>query len=348
MRFNEAAKTVSRFAAGRKAVSALQCVRMLPTDGRYPPRMFATDGIVAVFVPVDAANLPDALVPAEDLAAVGREKTDVTGLWDEVERLLVQTGSGMYALRKVDTSLYPPIPPVPDALELLEEWPTVAKVVHAAGEVPGRPELECVHFHRDRVEASDSTRIAVADVLTPIEALAPAAMFKHWPKNEKVFAAVQNGWVYFRVGGELRMAVARTGKALDARQYVDKDHEGAYIVVSASELLDAVKKAAKVDAIVRFKMGVMAMNVCGRSRDSERQFYTNVQGEDETRIEGRIGLTAGKMLSYPEFNLDGLRMIDALKAIDTPNVRLCYQEDKEKPLRVESGGYVELIATVLE
>ena len=348
MRFNDAAKTAARFAGGKKSAPAMQCVRILPAMGNYPPRMFSTDGIVGVFVPVDAGNLPDVLVPAEDLAAVGREKTDVTGLWDETDRLLVQTGSGMYVLRKVDPSLYPPIPPVPDSLELLEEWPTVAKVVHAAGEVPGRPELECVHFHRDRVEASDSTRVALADVLTPIEALAPAAMFKHWPKREHVYASVQNGWVYFRVGQELRMAVSRTGKTLDARQYLEKEHVGAYIVVSSSELLDAVKKAAKVDAIVRFKFGVMAMNVCGRSRDSEKQFYTNVTGEDETRIEGKIGLTGGQKLSYPEFNLDGLRMIDALKAIDTPNLRLCYQEDKTKPLRIESGGYVELIATVLE
>jgi hypothetical protein len=309
--------------------------------------MYATDGIVGVYARVDVQNLPDVLVPAEDLVHVARDSA-VSGLWDEPQRIIIQTVSGTHVLRKADPAQFPPLPPVPSSLQPLEEWPTIQKVVHAAGEVPGRPELDCVHFHRDRVEATDSFRVAMADVLTPIETMVPASTFRHWPKSEPVWAAVENGWAYFRVGNELRAVVAVNAKAPDCRQYLAAEHVGNYMVVDSKTFLEAVKKASKVDAIVRLKFGVMSLHVCGRSSESEKQFYADVHGEDYTKLEGTRGLTAGQTGIYPDLNLDGPKLIDALKAVDTPNVRLCYQDDETKPLRIESGGYSEALWTVLE
>jgi hypothetical protein len=346
MQLHDAAKAVCKFAGNKKSAPHMQCVRMLPAVNGYPPRLFASNGVISMFAKVDVGDLPDALIPAEDLSQIGRESA-VIGLWDEPSRMLIQTHAGMFVMRKADPNAFPPTPPVPSFLEPVEEWPTIAKVVHAAGEIPGRPELGHVHFYRDRVEATDSTRLAMADVLTPVEAKAPAEMFRYWPKKELVWAAVDYGWVYFRVGDELRLATNYVGKSPDCREYLGKEHVGGFMVVDTKAVLDAAKKAFRVDPIVRMQFGIGSVHVSGRVHGSQKEFYAHLHDKDSTTVEGHQGSTAGEKGSFPTLNLDGQKLIDAFKVIDTPRVRLCYRED-EHPLRLESGGYVEVIATLVE
>lgn len=339
MDFANAAKAAVRFCGATKSPLPFQCVRLLPAGQGYPPRLYATNGIIGVYVKVDAGNLPNVLVPKEDLVPVSKEK-EVLEVFDEQERLVVRTSSGTFSLRKKDINEFPPLPPVPPALAPLEEWPTVSKVVHAAGEAPGRPELGCVHFYQDRVEATDSFRVAVADVQTPIQTMAPADMFKHWPKNEFVWAAVYNGWVAFKVGGQLRVAPANHGRAPDCRQYVPENHDGSYLVADTKEMIAAAKRAAVVDGIVRMHFGENVVRVQGAARESEKAFDTIIHGDS--------GTTGGGFSCSAKMLINGKNILDALKAADTPNVRLCYKEGDDHPLRIESGGYAESIWTVLE
>lgn len=340
MQFEDAAKAVTRFAGGKKAAEPLRGVRLLPaTPEGLPPRLYATNGVVGVYARVDGFDLPNALVPAEDLKPIGAEA--VTGIFDEPTRLVVQTAAGLFALRKEDPNNYPLVPPVPHELHAVEEWPTIAKVLHAAADevigpkaIPGRPDLGCIHFYRDRVEATDSSRVAMADVLTPIQASVPAGAFKHLPKKAPVWATVQNGFVYFRVGEELRVIVGFHGRAPDCRQYVQNDHQGTYLVVPATKMRDAVKRAARVDGHVRLQFLESGVRVRGAARENEKAFQTEVWGEVASTDD---------VIAKPAMLMDGSKLLVALKAVDTPNVRLCYQVHENAPLRIESGGYMEAI-----
>lgn len=337
-RLEEALRRVLRFVGGKDDEAVLRTVRFLPAEGAFPARVLAMGAELGCMAPVEG-DLPDVLVHAEPLKAIAKQT--VLRAQQGGHHLLLETSGGAYTLPLIPTNTYPSWPVLPDQLRALEEWPTMAKVLHAAGKVPGRPDLGCVHFYEDRVEATDAQRMALADVHSHLSGMVPLGLFTTWPKKSRAWAEFTVTHAFFKFDKELRFGWLHQGKRVDCQRHIPEYHEGPSVVVPTKSLRDAVKQAADSTDLkwVRLRPGM------------GRVLVASTDGEFQAPVESWLNRWSGSQApNPPTLTVSGKFLLAALKAVDTPNVRLCYTDggDPSSPIRLESGGFVECIWPIQE
>ena len=111
----------------------------------------------------EGESLPWGVVEARALSAALRDVPGDLSISEDGKGFVVRANGAVSWLQLADA----PMPTVPSAPKLrpVEQWDVIARVFHAAGGAsPERPELGCVRFGEDVTEATDSARIARADV----------------------------------------------------------------------------------------------------------------------------------------------------------------------------------------
>ena len=345
MELHLALQRVLKFVAkGKDAPPILKKVRFFPSNGVVPSYVYATDGEVGVIIPSNIP-CPDMALDSDMLAGPAKDRIVSVYLDEGGPRTVIfkSASDGGYALFFQTSTGHPMYPDYPTKMEQIKDWDTVQKVFHSAlsknNEVRGvkRPDLECVHFLGDRVEATDSYRMALVDVETNLRGQVPAHGFRHWPKGS-VQACFTETHAWFLVDEELRFIRLRTGPYADGRdlreKFVPEFHDGPYMVFPATELKDICKRATIVSEVgqVILEFGIDQVTI--RAQEEVPNF--------KEVLSGYPGVAGGRKLEFLKFLANGKFLDDALKTVQTPRVRICYGGDSQ-PLRVESGAFVECL-----
>jgi hypothetical protein len=251
-------------------------------------------------------------------------------------------GGGAYGIGHESTMGHPMFPDYPVSMVSVQRFADVLKALHstlAEGQIINgrqRPDLSCLHFLPDCVEATDSYRITIIDVVTGVAGKVPASAFKHWGSGDTA-VAFTGTHAWFRTGEEMRFQKIQRGtyaEGCDLRNHVPQFHDGPWMTTPAKPLRDVVKKALSVSPVkqVILEFGVWGVTVKAETPDSSF----------EERVDGEAGVAGGSVTEYPRLLVNGKFLDDALRVVSTPNVRLCYG-GAASPLRLESGSYVECI-----
>jgi len=331
-------------AKGKDAPPILKKVRFFPPTESAPSYVYSTDGEIGVLIPSNIP-CPDMALDSDMLVGPAKDKIVSVYLDDTGSKTVIfkSVSDGGYALFFQESAGYPMYPDYPTELKPIKNWKAVQKVFHAALsrniKVRGspRPDLECVHFLRDRVEATDSYRIAMVDVATPLRGQVPAYGFKHWPKGAvQAYFTETHMWVL--VGEEFRFIRLRTGPYADGQdlrdKFVPEFHDGTFMVLPAAELRDICKRATIVSELgqVILEFGIDQVTI--RAQEEVPNF--------KEELTGYPGVAGGRKLEFLKFLADGKFLDNALAAVNTPNVRIGYGGDLQ-PLRIESAEFVECL-----
>lgn len=347
MELHKAIGTALHFVpSGKSAAEILKSVRFFSPGANVPSYIYSTDGITGVVIPVDVPCF-DMLI---DGASLGPVKTH------PIESLFVDPhsgtssatmklkGTGGYALTYKNPQAYPDFPAYPERMAPIPNVRGLLQVAHAAlkaGETirgTPRPDLECVHFLPDRVEATDTYRMALADLSLGFTAKIHRNLFKHWPKGDApVSVAITDTHAWFKIGDEMRFCALQEGtyaSGRNLREHVTVWHDGPSMVIDTKEFLDVIKRAerASLSNVGALDFGLFELGI--QVLDAERGF--------SEKISGRPGLAAGSVSEYPTFGVNLKHLVEALRSIPTPKVRVCYG-GAANPLRLESGSCVECL-----
>ena len=334
-----------------------RAVRFCPKGKETPEvlkQIHGTDGIVGTVIQTD--HLPDMILSAENALAISKKK--VQSIY--IEEMPLTDGSvglstifrmqdgGCYQLPHKNDECFPQVPPFPAEWVPVDDmdWAWVMKVIHASNPLGNlisgkeRQDLECIHFKEDRVEATDTARVALAEVYVGIIGKVPARVFKSFPSGP-VFTGCSEGFVWFRIGDEFRYARIQEGKYAsdrNLREYVPEYHNGPWVAVSVVEMRAAIAHALAVaptrSVFMEFGLGVVRV----KSGSEDASF----ENEVPVTVPGIPGFPMGAKSEYPKIIIDGKFLLEALKGVTTPRVRLGYH-DRCEQLRLESGAYVEAL-----
>jgi len=331
-------------AKGKDANPILRKVRFFPPNGPAPSYVYSTDGEVGVLIPSNIP-CPDMALDSDMLVGPAKDRIVSVDLDDSGSKTVIfkSASDGGYALFFQSSAGHPMYPDYPKKLDTVEDWKIVQKVFHAAlsrnNEVRGvkRSDLECVHFLKDRVEATDSYRIAMVDVETKLRGQVPSYGFKNWPKG-RVQAHFTETHAWFLVGEEFRFIRLRHGpyaNGQDLREkFVPEFHDGPFMVFSAEEIKDICKRATIVSELGQVIMEFGVDQVTIRAQEEVPNF--------KEELSGYPGVAGGRKLEFLKFLANGKFLDDSLKTVGTPRVRFGYGGELQI-LRIESGAFVECL-----
>lgn len=337
MQLHKAIAQAAKFAAkGKNAPELYQSVQLIPqVSESAPARVFATDGMVGCIIDVDV-DLPMGLLPLEAAKAVAKQRViSVERNGDEITFRLAP--GGVYRLMVKESLGYPSVPAIPAGMEPLDNWRWVRKVMHAAADQKsGKPMFQYVRFRPDCVEATDSFRVAVAEVPGwRSDRLVLARLFKGWGGHPRPLITFTDTMAWFKVGTEYRYAPLKLDGAFpDCHRLIPMDHTGPHLTVDTDKLIGAVKRATIVSPLKTVALDFSGPEVVIKSwsaEDGGKVFRAALAGYTEHPAGKALKVISGKLLS------------EALKLVETPNVRLCYRDLPNDPLRVESGAWVECL-----
>jgi len=341
MELRKAIGRVMKVVPRKKGTERFQKVRMVRKALGRKSALFGTDGVAGAVVLVDA-ELPDALVAATplDKAAKDSERLDLLpGGYGNVE---LRSERSTYTFPGVSDPDFPQIPIVPDSSELyfrVRQWPKVARAFQAATKPREDPELGVVHFTPEFVESFDGARLVRVYEAHPWDGFITSTAFKGLPKVDTALVSATSQLMALWVGDdELRTALWRPGSTYpDTRTAVPLQHPGAHVLAARDQLLGAVKQATEVSKLglvaVEFSPqvpGVLALRAW-QPEDGLADYDSQVQV-----FHGSSGNPARTLL------VNGKYLLAAVKATDTPNVRLGYGGLAD-PIRLESGPFVACI-----
>lgn len=354
MELKKAIDRVAKVCPKKKELEAYQAIRFLPNPNGQP-YLYATDGLRIAMARVDADDLPNLLLPVAPLVAASKD----TGNLEVVEvgygKVELRSGTAVYQLRGLDHSRFPVLPPMPSQFVPVDPqvWKVVSKVFHAAGKETVEPALAVVNFTTEYVEATDQARLVRVDLTGPWHGMVPASTFKTWPKGE-VFVAFTTTHAFFWVGDELRASCLLANKKYpNTRAVVPQEHEGPFVLVDTQAFQEAVQQGAKLSdlGLVLVEIGQSALSLKLRAWQ-ERVFDPNGSPEsgwstqEKPGYEADIPVAHGKLpeagMAQGTMLLTGKYLDEALREVDTPNVRLCYGPISD-PLRIESGVYTACV-----
>ena len=337
MELGKAIVAVSRFVArGNDAPEVLRRVKFFADAAGHWAH--ATDGRVGCVVRLDAP-VPEMVVDAAAVMPLARYPASSVGADLKDVEFLFREG-GRYAFDRPTDEQFPPVPPrAPDA-HPVPDWADVAKVFHAALKVGGsvegvkRPDLECVHFLADRVEATDAHRLVIADVTTPVRGKVPARVFRNWPTGP-VSAHCTDTHAWFDACDQYRYATLQPGayaSGTDLRTYVPDDSTGG-LAVDAVDLLGAVQKAAKVATAA-----TVMLEFCN--------YTITIKGASEAgAYERSLVSDLGMPLEQDSVLMDGKMLEAFLRTVDTPRVMIqnFVEDGVRRWIRLAAGAVVASI-----
>lgn len=335
MQLNKAIQTVARFAAtGRKSPDLYQAVMLVPPVGDGPSWVFATDGNLSCMVPV-GIPLPMALVPLDAIKAIAKHKlTSVERNGPEVT--FTADGGGAFKAVLKDSIAYPRPPLDHPTMEEYPYWNHVWPIVHAvAGEKSKNPTFKSLRLRPTCVEATDAVRIAVADVPGwSEERLVPGRLLRGW-RNGRLYLAFTDKSVWCRMGEEFRFAPLEAGGRFpDCKQHLPSEHTWPSLVLDTDRLRKTVQKAVTVSTLKTVALDFHGSELIIKSWNAEeggKGFRAVLLGVPSGATPQAVKIINGKFLN------------ETLRAVRTPRVRLCYQDQADGPLRVESGALVECL-----
>jgi DNA polymerase III sliding clamp (beta) subunit (PCNA family) len=323
-------------------------LRLIPKHGEMPNRLYATNGLVGILVDV-VQDLPNLVLPADALVKSVRDTRVISKIEDRgMNRAEVTTvgkaasDEAVYSLQGLPPSEFPGFPAMPETFHTVTYWEHVSKVIHAASKDADKPELCNVHFRPTVVEATDKVRIARTEISGPWAGLVPAEVFKDWPKKYEgeVSCAFTEYHSFWKVGDEIRFGfIQKDDKYPDLAHLIPEEHEGPWVNLNVKSLIETVKKAADLSpmnaAVLDF--GLMGVTIRAWSKE-ELAFVAELKGSNH--------LPGGKGFEGCQLLVSGKALVEALKVIETPKVRLCYQSSQH-PLRLESSTHVECLWPML-
>lgn len=346
MQLQKAVQKAAKFVSTDNTdVPGLSCLRFVSeeTSTGAPPRVIATNGRAGIIVTTDT-NVPDAVAFVKDAVPAFKQPVMKYEIDGPVLKVWA-TASRVFDVPLWNASAFPPVPEFPRHLDPGVDWDRALHVMHAVGDKKSKPLFQHVHFTGDRVEATDATRIAVADAQTGVEGLLPGEMFQAWPARydaDQVSVGRVSGLLWIMVGDEMRWGRFMDAEFPELDPYVPEWHpNGPTFVGQTKDLLEVVKQAVSVSVkkIIEVTGGLDRLQV--RAYTQEDKKADPVRGY-EGEVLGAMSLRGGHKMTYPVLLLDGPYLMSVLKAIKTPNVRVCYS-DAVSPVRIESGPLVEVI-----
>ena len=327
-------KAAAFTAKGKDAPTLYQSIQLLPAEsGEQPARVFATDGLLGCIIDVDI-DLPLALLPVEACKPVARQRVLSVELNGAEVRFRLAPG-GLYKMAAKESVGWPGVPALPRAMEPLTHWRWIRKVLHAASEAKaGKPAYEYLRFRPGCAEATDGFRVSVAEVPAwSNDRVVPARLFKGWAGHPRPQAHFDAERAWFRVGSELRWAPTRVDVAFpDCHKLMRTDYQGPTLAVDAKKLLGAVRRATAVSTLKTVALDFVGPEVAIKSwsaAEGGKAFRAVLAGKASEPEAKAIKVISGKLLAQ------------ALAMVETPNVRLCYRDVANEPLRIESGMWAE-------
>lgn len=328
------ARAVTFAAKGKDAPALYQSVQLISgIPEKSLSRVYATDGSIGCLIDVDV-DLPTALLSVEAGKPISRQKVSSVSRDGENVVFRLEAG-GSFKMAVKDSTGWPDIPELPIAMEPVTHWRWIRKVVHAAADLKDeKPTFQYLRMGPNCAEATDGFRVAVAEVPAwPIERLLPARLLRGWPIHPRPLAHFDANRTWFQVGTELRWAPARSDIQLpDCHKIMPTDFSGNAIAVNAKKLLGAVRRATTVSTLKTVALDFSGNEVTVKSwsaAEGGKAFRAVISGKSNDQTAKAIKVISGKLLAQ------------ALALVETPNVRLCYQDAANEPLRIESGPWAE-------
>lgn len=322
MRLRDAIVKSIKFAWKGKQRSPTRCVRFLPSQNGNRSALYATDGPQGILIFLDqGVDVPNTMVEAEKLSAAikGLKEVTIEASANETLNLSGVTIDGG------NVNEFPTIPTLPGRdFHPLPDWWVIEKLLHAVSKDMQQPLLQCLHFRKDLVEATDRFRVARTFVKTPWEGLVPAKTFANLPSGE-MSATFGEDLAVFRIMDELRFTVLKRGQFQDCDQLLPPKHEGSRAITSRTELSNAIKRVKALATACKITLSPHAIAIEGGGfsetvENTQAHFSTN--GAPNTTL-----------------HVNASWMHEALHHVSTPRVLLGYT-DPGDPLRIESGPYV--------
>jgi len=335
MELMKAVRAVVKFAAkGAKAPALYQTVLFQPALGNYPAFLFSTDGVISCVVTCDL-DLPFGLVSVADLAPIAKHK--ISGIVKEGTDFVFQATTGGSFRVPLRESLGYPKPPLdrPAVTELVW-WDHIWPVFHAAASDNSKtPTFKNIRFRVHCVEATDSVRVAVADVPAwERDQLVPAKLFKGW-KNGRVFAFFSPKLLWVQKGEETRFMIPRDlGTFPDCKAHVPAEHGWPALVIGREKALDSLKKAITVSSRKAVVLDFVSGGLTVKS-------WVGDDGVHGYRM-ALSGVSFGESKAVTKV-VNGKLLAETLGALQTPFVRFCFTDAPDGPIRVESGAIAECI-----
>lgn len=320
--------------------AVLHGVRLNATnDGRLTVTCTDVQTAITVDLAVEVIEPGAAIPPARLVAAFlggGAETVEIEDDSDDATVTLA-SGESTLRLRLLATDDWPRLPQPPDEWSELtaEHLDLIGRVAVAASTDPTRPAITGVKFQGERVFATDSYRLAVADVGVDLgDALLPAPLVK-----AAVAAAGDNGCRY-AVGPHTVWFATDTVEMsgqLIANEYPKAEnllraksaHHLAFGASALSDALDRIKVLSVDSALVEVIPDGGKVTLRRRTSDGdEATAVVAVDGDFDSRI---------------GFNLTFLQQ--AVEVAQTDTVRLDI-EDHLKPVVIQSGAITQLIVPI--
>jgi hypothetical protein len=344
MLLSDAIQRAAKFVAKKRGAPAiLRALRFIPSYQGQPARIFATDGLSGIIVDV-GQELPNMVLPVEPLVKLCRSITGIVAIEDKGNALGVVTVAGkvardqsIYTLQGLPVSEFPGFPAIPEKFTRLTtyQWAAIQKVVHAASTDDAKPILTNVCFRSTAIEAVNRWLFARANISGPWQGLVPARLFQVWPEAGE--CAFTEHYCFWKMAEELRFAVLQPVSSYpDLSKLIPEEHDGCWMAVHRMPLIEAVKKAADMSPVgsVFLHFGPRGLRV--RTDAPEGTDF-------EVELNAVLGIPIGQIAHYVAVLLRGKFLLQALQAMDTPRVTLCYGKSSEDPLRMESGCLVEYL-----
>ena len=153
-------------------------------------------------------------------------------------------------------------------------------------------------------------------------------MFTHLLDEPAEYALTEHA-VFIRWGDEIRAHFHVPSEFPDCRTILPEEHEGPEMVVNREAFLTVAKQAVSESPWKYVTLSFESTALAVRS----------YQENDTSGFEARIPAKAnGEGAVF----LDGKKLLDALKAADTPCVRVCYALPTD-PVLIESGFFRECL-----
>jgi len=322
MKLNKAIQTVAKFAAkGKDAPELYKAIHF------FPGYVFATDGLISSLVPI-AVELPQVSVLVAEIAPVARQELgSVTFSKDELSFVVQDGGVFKVPILKTDVHPHPPTT-IPEDFEEYPYWNSVISLLHAAAEEKSKNVIyKSIAFKKNTVETTDGHRVAVVDAPGIFGGtLLPAKLFKYWKVGRLTLQKVGDV-VWCQMGSELRCAPITQGVTFpDCRNSIPMDCDWPYCAVDTKELTKMVHKAVSVS-----KQRIVCLELIRSG--------VKVYVKAENGFQGQVAGTTTNQGSAVKL-LNGKYLLQTLKALKTPNVRICFDDNPDAPIRVESGAMV--------
>jgi hypothetical protein len=311
--------------------SPLSGIRLIPRTEGYPARLFATKGTASILIDVEG-DLPNLVADALGIEAAVRVEPDAAV---KVDADLVTVGR--YRFRPwCEVGVFPGFPavPSPECFGRIPDSSLFAKVTHAVGSDPSRPELHYVSCRPGVVEATDSIRLVRVPMAINRRVWIHASVFENWPGGAVDLAVEAHAGAVFRWPGEMRWGSIYDEKS---RPYpdtskIDDPQDALQAVVSVDVLKPSVRKAAQASPMraVAIQLGQGALDIFA------------LMDLRSSRLAGYQDRVPALCRGEGSVVVNGAYLVSALDALDTPRVLLGLSADAA-PLRVRGGVFLEYI-----